>query len=80
MKIPVPMPLVHAFGWLGRFGNVPVWARYDLRRIDLVIAAGGIVAVGFYGGRYGWPGAVQAAVMFAAVTALALFIRPANDA
>lgn len=75
MKIPVPRLLVRGWDAFGAWSNVPLWPRHDLRRIDLILAACGIGCIVYYGWLYGPNGALQGAVMFAVVAALALFLR-----
>lgn len=61
MKIPVPRMLVRGWAAFGEWGDEPV------RRIDVLLAAGGVFCFAWYG----W----QGIIMFAVVTTLALFMR-----
>lgn len=78
MNIKVPLVLVRAWDKLCDWGNVPVWrpiAGFDLLRIDFIIAAMFLWCVTWYGYWYGWMGALQGGVLFAAIGGLTLMLR-----
>lgn len=55
--------------------NGPIWrrGRLALRRIDLVLAAGFVVCVAWYGAEHGLIGAVQGAVGYGLVVIVSLW-------
>ena len=49
------------------------WA--PVRRIDVLLAGGGIFSVGYYGMLYGWLGALQGGSMYLLVMVTCLFMN-----
>lgn len=75
MNFKIPMVLVRAWDTFSTWGNTQVSFRYDIRRLDFVMAALCILCISWYGFWYGWMGVLQGGGMFVAVSALALFMR-----
>ena len=76
MKIRIPDLLVRAWDRMGDWTNVPLWARgrFEIRRIDIILALGFIGCVGWYGYTTGWQGAVMGGVLYLCVAAIALWL------
>jgi hypothetical protein len=57
------------------WGDRPVWrrGRYTVRRLDLLVAAGGVFCTGWYGWTGGWLGALAGALLYAMVVMIALW-------
>jgi hypothetical protein len=84
MKIPIPRTIAHWWDVFVDWGDVDVMgpiAREDgrnrpgVRRIDVLLAAGGIFCVGYYGMLYGWMGALQGGSLYLLVMISALGMR-----
>jgi len=78
MQIKIPLWLISAWTALEDFMNVPLWKgrRFEIRIIDIVIAAGFFFCLAYYWFAAGdWRGAVAGAVMYLLVLATALMMR-----
>ena len=73
MKIPIPHAIANAWDIVGDWVNVDVIG--PVRRIDVMLAAGGAFSVGYYGSLYGWLGALQGGAMYLLVMISALGMR-----
>jgi hypothetical protein len=74
MKIRIPLTIAHRWDQFCDWGDVDVIG--PIRRIDVLIAAGGVFCVGWYGLQYGWMGALQGGALYVLVTMTALFMGP----
>ena len=74
-RIPIPRWLVSAWDRFGDWANVAVWqrGRLELRRVDLIIAAGFVFSTGYYYFTIGWLGAVQSAALYIFIAMIALW-------
>jgi hypothetical protein len=81
MQIPIPRVLVRVWDAFCDWGNVPIWqrGRFELRRLDVLLAAGGIFCVGYYYYFYGWRGALQGGVAYVLMAMIALWGPRKND-
>jgi hypothetical protein len=75
MRIPLP-PTPRWFGRYLDWVNEPIWQRgkLELRRIDVVIALGGITCVAWYTHTGGWQGGLTGAAMYLLGAMVALWI------
>ena len=73
MKIRIPHAIAHGWDIVGDWVNVDV--IYSVRRVDVLLAAGGAFCVGYYGMLYGWMGALQGGAMYLLVMISALGMR-----
>ena len=53
--------------------------RPGVRRIDVLLAAGGTFSVGCYGSLYGWLGALQGGSLYLLVMITCLFMNRGED-
>jgi hypothetical protein len=79
MKIRIPSLPPRAQAAFDRYldwVNVAIWSRgrFELRRIDIVLALGGIVCVGWYTYTSGWQGAILGAAMYVMVAMISLWM------
>lgn len=76
MQIKIPRWLVRAGDRFGDWANVPIWARdrFEIRRIDVILAIGFVGCVSWYGFTSGWRMAVISGVMYLAMMAVALWL------
>lgn len=72
MKIKIPHRLAAAWDAWEVWVNVPVWR--EVRRIDLIMAAGFVFCVSYYWWTSGWQGALMGGIMYAVMTAVALWL------
>lgn len=85
MKIKIPYSILRAWDAWEAWVNVPVWYRkyswpripvrqFEIRRIDVILAAGFVFCVGYYGYTSGWQGAIMGGVLYLAIAAMALWM------
>jgi hypothetical protein len=77
MQIKIPILLVRRWDATNEFLNMPLLCRgrLELRIVDVLLFLGFVLCAVFYGVLFGWQGAIMGSVMYAVVTALALFMR-----
>ena len=77
MQIKIPILLVRWWDATNEFLNVPLLCRgqHELRIVDVLLFLSFVFCTVFYGTLFGWQGAIMGSVMYAIVTALALFMR-----
>jgi hypothetical protein len=73
MQIRIPSALARVWDALVDWGDADVMR--PVRRIDVLLAAGGIFCVGYYGMLYGWMGALQGGSMYLLVMVTCLFMN-----
>lgn len=75
MRIPLP-PTPRWFARYLDWVNEPIWtrARFELRRVDVMIVIGGIICVAWYGYTGGWMGAIMGAALYALVAMISLWL------
>ena len=79
MNIPIPRWLISAAEKFEDWANVPLWSRgeTELRKIDVLIAAGFVICVSWYAYTGGWRGALTGAVAYIFAGMIGLwFLRP----
>jgi hypothetical protein len=80
IRIPVPKRVLTAFDLLVDWVNVPVWSmsisvrRFDLLRLDIIVAILFAICVGWYGYTSGAMGALAGGLMFIFMVICALWI------
>ena len=70
MKIRIPRTIAHAWDVFVDWGDVDVVG--PVRRIDILLTAGGAFSVGYYGMLSGWMGALQGGSLYLLVMISAL--------
>ena len=73
MKIRIPHAIANAWDVLVGWGDVDVIG--PVRRIDVLLAGGGIFCVGYYGMLYGWLGALQGGSLYLLIMITCLFMH-----
>ena len=73
MKIRIPYAIAHVWDIFCDWGDVNVVG--PVRRIDVLLAAGGIFCVGYYGTIYGWLGALQGGSLYLLIMITCLFMN-----
>ena len=73
MKIPIPHAIAHWWDVFVDWGDVDVVG--PVRRIDVLLAAGGAFCVGYYGMLYGWLGALQGGSLYLLIMITCLFMN-----
>jgi hypothetical protein len=73
MKIRIPHAIANAWDIFCDWGDVDVMG--PVRRIDVLLAAGGAFSVGYYGMLYGWLGALQGGSLYLLIMITCLFMH-----
>ena len=66
MQIKIPLPIVRISDRLSDWLNITLWqrGRVDVRIVDVLTAAAGVVCVSWYAYTGGWFGALQGALAY----------------
>jgi hypothetical protein len=72
MRFRIPNWITTIWDAFGDWANVPV-AR-SIRRIDIILALGGFICVGWYAYTSGWQGAILGAAMYILVVMISLWM------
>ena len=72
MKIRIPLAIAHLWDRFVAWGDVDVIG--PVRRIDLLLVAGGVFCAGYYGMLYGWMGALQGGSLYLLIVLTCLMV------
>jgi hypothetical protein len=76
MKIRIPFVVVRAWDLMADWSNVPIYTRgrFEIRRIDVLLAIFGVACVAWYWYTGGWQGALLGGSMYILMVLVSLWL------